>query len=278
MMNLPGEVKDLIAMALAEDVGKGDVTSNLLISESDNGRARIEARQELVCCGLEVAAEVYRQVDHRVDFRPVAGDGDTVERMNVMATLQGPLRSILTGERTALNFLQRLCGVATMSQRYFRAAAGRVKVLDSRKTIPGWRFLDKYAVRTGGCANHRMGLYDAILIKDNHIKACGSVGAAVEKAVAAAREGMIVEVEVENLDELSAAVEAGAHVVMLDNFTPAMIRQAADMAAGRVLLEVSGGVTLDVLETVAAASCVDSVSVGALTHSATAADVAMEFL
>jgi nicotinate-nucleotide pyrophosphorylase (carboxylating) len=265
-------------MALAEDVGEGDITASALLGPDTLGRARIEARQELVCCGLELAEMVYAMLDSDVSFTRVLADGETAGPMTVLATVEGRLDSILTGERTALNFLQRMCGVATLSRRYFEKAAGRVTILDSRKTIPGWRWLDKLAVRTGGCSNHRMGLFDGILIKDNHIKACGGITAAVKRALKNAPEGIKVEVEVESMEELTEAMEAGAQIVMLDNFSPGMIARASEVAAGKVLLEVSGGVTLDNLEDHASAGSLDYISVGALTHSAPAADIAMEFL
>ncbi|MGD8353151.1 MAG: nicotinate-nucleotide diphosphorylase (carboxylating), partial [Pseudomonadota bacterium] len=184
MTELPGQVLTLIELALEEDLGSGDITSNAVFSDDPMGRAVIEAREPLVCCGVEVAREVFRRIDPRIVFTQVATEGEDVPGLAVLARLEGPVKGLLAGERTALNFMQRTCGVATQSRIYAGLADGRALILDSRKTVPGWRWLDKMAVRTGGCSNHRMGLFDGILIKDNHIAACGGIG----KAVARARE------------------------------------------------------------------------------------------
>ncbi len=278
MGKVPDNVITLIRMSLDEDIGSGDVTSLALVGPEIMGKAVIEAREDLVCCGLPIASEIYEMLDREVQFTPVAVDGREISKGEKLAVLEGSLRSILAGERTALNFLQRLCGVATMSRQYAQRAAGLITVLDSRKTIPGWRWLDKLAVRTGGCTNHRMGLYDGILIKDNHIRACGGIGVAVQRARGNSPEGMKIEVEVEDIKGLQEAIDAGTDIVMLDNFTIESISEAVKVAGKKVLLEVSGGISLDDMNQLANIGGIDFISVGALTHSAPAADIAMEFL
>ena len=278
MGKVPDNVITLIRMSLDEDIGSGDVTSLALMGPEIMGKAVIEAREDLVCCGLPIASEIYEMLDREVQFTPVAVDGREISKGEKLAVLEGPLRSILAGERTALNFLQRLCGVATKSRQYAQRAAGLITVLDSRKTIPGWRWLDKLAVRTGGCTNHRMGLYDGILIKDNHIRACGGIGVAVQRARGNAPEGMKIEVEVEDIKGLQEAIDAGTDIVMLDNFNIDSISEAVEVAGKRVLLEVSGGISLDDMDSLVNIGGIDFISVGALTHSAPAADIAMEFL
>ncbi len=193
-------IRPLIELALAEDVGPGDITSTLVISPAAEGRARIEAREDLVVCGLAIAAEVFHQVDPSLHFEPLCRDGDPVQAEATLAAVSGPLRGILCGERTALNFLSRLCGVASFTRRFVERVAGTgARVVDTRKTLPGWRDLDKYAAAQGGALNHRFGLYDGILLKDNHIAAAGGVEAAVKSAVALAPAGLRVQVEVQNL-------------------------------------------------------------------------------
>ncbi|UCG38659.1 MAG: carboxylating nicotinate-nucleotide diphosphorylase [bacterium] len=276
MPELPDPVLRLIDLAVEEDVGVGDLTSLATVGPEDPGEADIIARQEMVCCGLDLARLVFERVGRGTSFRPLAADGDAVAPGTIIAEVSGPLRVILAGERTALNFLQRMCGVATLSRRYADKAAGVVAILDSRKTIPGWRWLDKRAVRVGGCSNHRMGLFDGILIKDNHVAACGGVARAVSLARKKTPPGMSIEVEVEDIRGLEEALESGADVVMLDNFSPGEVARAVHVNDGRVRLEVSGGISLQNLEEYLKIYGVDFLSVGALTHSAPAADIAME--
>ncbi|HDC92770.1 MAG TPA: carboxylating nicotinate-nucleotide diphosphorylase [Candidatus Acetothermia bacterium] len=270
-----GAAKGLIEQALKEDVGPGDVTTRAVIPPGVRGKGAILVKAHGVICGLQVAAEVFRAVDERISFRPRVREGEPVQPGDVVAEVEGPLRGILTAERTALNFLARLSGIATLTARFVDAVAPyRAVILDTRKTTPGWRVLEKYAVRCGGGRNHRMGLYDMVLIKDNHIAACGSISEAVRR-VRAAGVGVPVEVEVKNLDELREALKLGVDRILLDNFSVEDIAEAVKIAEGRVPLEASGGVTLDNVAAIAATG-VDYISVGALTHSAPALDLSLE--
>jgi nicotinate-nucleotide pyrophosphorylase (carboxylating) len=276
MTEFPQHVLNLIKMALEEDLGSGDITSDATIDRTAEGEAIVIARQPLVCCGLDLVQIIFKKIGQGVSMRLLAGDGDSVASDTVIAELKGPMRLLMAGERTALNFLQRLCGVATLSRSYSDKAAGRAVVLDSRKTVPGWRWLDKMAVRTGGCSNHRMGLYDGILIKDNHVAACGGIGEAVRRAHRNRSEGCLIEVEVEDLRQLEEAIGSGADIVMLDNFTPQDVTKAVGLNNGRVRIEVSGRINLDNMDAYLDAGKFDYLSVGELTHSARAADIAME--
>ena len=272
---LLGAAKGLIEQALREDVGPGDVTTRAVIPPGVRGKGAILVKAHGVICGLQVAAEVFRAVDERISFRPRVREGEPVQPGDVVAEVEGPLRGILTAERTALNFLARLSGIATLTARFVDAVAPyRAVILDTRKTTPGWRVLEKYAVRCGGGRNHRMGLYDMVLIKDNHIAACGSISEAVRR-VRAAGVGVPVEVEVKDLDELREALKLGVDRILLDNFSVEDIAEAVKIAEGRVPLEASGGVTLDNVAAIAATG-VDYISVGALTHSAPALDLSLE--
>jgi nicotinate-nucleotide pyrophosphorylase (carboxylating) len=275
----------LVDLALAEDLGReGDLTSQAVIPADLQGRAALVARAAGVLAGLPAVELVLAAVDSRLRLEPVRRDGDRVASGDVIATITGPMRSLLAAERTALNFLQRLSGVATLTRRYVDAVAGlRCNVLDTRKTTPGWRLLEKYAVRQGGGTNHRMGLFGAVLIKDNHLAAMGLAPAAVGQAVGLARRHLgrqvPVEVEVDTLEQLDAALAAGPTIVLLDNMSPDRLREAVrrrDAAAPAVLLEASGGVTLDTIRAIAAAG-VECVSVGALTHSAPALDIGLDY-
>ncbi len=268
----------LIDLALDEDAGLGDVTSRALFPEGHASRAVIEAGQDLVVCGLEVAARVFARVDAGIRVRASARDGDAVGKGQRVLHLSGPTASLLTAERTALNFLQRLSGIATLSARFARAAAGTgVRVVDTRKTTPGLRALEKYAVRCGGCFNHRSSLGEHVLIKDNHIEAAGSIARAVARARAAAPHLCRIEVEAKTLREAGAAVRAGVDVVLLDNMSPSQVREAVALVGGRAAVEVSGGVRLETLAEYVLAG-VDVISIGALTHSAPAADLSLTVL
>lgn len=274
---LDSTVAVLIQNALAEDLSEhGDVTSKALIPATTTMHARIVAKAEGVIAGLPLVEEVYRMVDPLVNVQPQVRDGQPVTPGTLVCTLDGPAVSLLTGERVALNFIQHLSGIATLTARYVRACAGtKAVILDTRKTTPGWRLLEKYAVRMGGGRNHRMGLYDMVMIKDNHIAAAGGIGRAVE-LVRADRlaQGLLIEVEVENLAQLEEVLPLQVDRVLLDNMDEAMMAEAVRITAGRVPLEASGNMTLERVAAVAATG-VDFISVGALTHSAPAFDLSM---
>jgi nicotinate-nucleotide pyrophosphorylase (carboxylating) len=277
----------LVELALAEDLGPvGDRTSDALIPADQTGRAVFVARSDGVLAGLPTVALVYLAIDPALTLEFHAADGDRVPRGTRLATVAGPLRSILAAERTALNFLQRLSGVATLTRRYVDAVAGtRAKVLDTRKTTPGWRLLEKYAVRMGGGTNHRIGLYDVVLIKDNHLAGLGDPATAVRRAVELARAhpgnaGLPVEVEVDTLEQLDQALAVRPEIVLLDNMPPNQLQAAVlrrDAASPTTLLEASGGVNLTTIRAIAETG-VDRISVGALTHSAPALDIALDYL
>lgn len=276
MRDLPEAVMRLVDAALAEDIGDGDITTESLVDRTAAGRAVIIPREDCVVCGLDLAACVYEAIDPRIELRTLFEDGACVSRGQAIANVSGPLAPILTGERTVLNFLQRLCGIATAANRIRKKTAQKVVVLDSRKTVPGWRWLDKYAVRTGGCRNHRMGLYDGILIKDNHIACCGSIAEAVRRARERAPEGMAVEIEVEDMDGLKEALKSGVDLVMLDNFSPEQAKKAAALAGKGTAIEISGGIDEANIEQYLRSENVDFISMGALTHSVMAADIGMD--
>jgi len=268
--------RDLVERALDEDVGPGDVTTALLVPAERNAEALIEAREPLIVCGLEVAATVFRCCDARLELEPRARDGDTLAAGEPLAFVRGRARGILSAERTALNFLMRLCGVATFTRRFVDAVRGTgACIVDTRKTLPGWRVLDKYATAVGGAVNHRVGLFDGILIKDNHVALAGGVALAVKTARASAPSNLRVQVEVESEADAVAALEAGADFLLLDNCTPALLGRIAARLEGRALLEASGGVSIENVRAIAK-SGVQRISIGALTHSAPAADVALE--
>lgn len=264
-----------VSAALAEDVGAGDVTA-ALIPASRRARACVVSRERAVLCGTAWFDEVYAQLDPGIGIDWHTGDGAAIGTKQVLCVLEGPARAILTGERTALNFLQLLSGTATAARRYADAVRGSAAaVLDTRKTLPGLRQAQKYATRCGGCLNHRMGLYDGVLIKENHIAAAGSIADAVGAARRRAA-GLPVEVEVEDQDQLAQALEAGADQVLLDNFDLRGLRRAVKTNAGRARLEASGGVTLETIAAIAATG-VDYVSVGAITKDVRAVDLSMRF-
>jgi nicotinate-nucleotide pyrophosphorylase (carboxylating) len=271
-------VRRLIELALDEDLGRGDITSQVTVgSEGRVVTADMNAREPIVAFGIDVAAAVFAMVDSRIELERHAVDGARIDRGGLLLTARGPAHSVLAAERTALNFAQRLSGVATQAKRYADAVAGtKARVVDTRKTTPGFRVLEKAAVLAGGCANHRFDLGSGILIKDNHIAACGSVRAAVEAAKVRAPHPLRVEVEVTNLGELDEALAAGAEIVLLDNMTPSQVEVAAARAHSRgVLVEVSGGITLATIADYARAGA-DLISVGALTHSAPAVDIGLD--
>ena len=271
----PWQLEALVARFLEEDIGRGDRTTEAVVPEALPGRARIESREEAVVAGLEVARICFSTLGEVV-WHPQVRDGDRVSPGDTLARVEGPMRVLLTAERTALNLLQRLSGIATMTRRYVDAVGtSPTQVVDTRKTTPGLRTLEKYAVRVGGGSNHRAGLDDGILIKDNHIAAAGSVAEAVARARAAAPHGLKVEVEVQDLDQLDEAISAGAEAILLDNMSPQLVREAVTRAGGKALLEASGGITLGTVSEYAETG-VDLISIGALTHSVRAIDLSLE--
>jgi nicotinate-nucleotide pyrophosphorylase (carboxylating) len=266
-------VDAVVAAALAEDVGAGDLTTEAVVPADARCRAELFVEEPGVVCGVEVAALVFRTLDPDVEVEALVEDGARIAGPTAVARLEGPARAILTGERVALNLLGRLSGVATLTARYVDLVAGTgTTILDTRKTTPGLRALEKYAVRCGGGTNHRSGLYDAILLKENHLRIAGGIGPAV---AALGDPGVPVEVEAETLKEVTEATAAGVDRILLDNMTPAEAARAVDVVAGRVPLEASGGVTLATVRAYAEAG-VDFISVGALTHSARSLAVSLE--
>ncbi len=274
-MEFSKHIDRLIDLALEEDIGSGDITTDHLVDAETSGKGVIVAKENLVVAGLDLAFRVFRRIDAEMKFRSAFTDGDRVQVGDTVVELSGRLSTLLTGERTALNFLQRLSGIATLTRDYVAQVEGKdVKLLDTRKTTPGWRELEKYAVRIGGGTNHRMGLYDAVLIKDNHIAAAGSITEAVQRISAKVPDATIIEVETDNLDQVQEAVNAGAHIIMLDNMTTEQIIAAVALVDKRCKLEVSGGITKGRLAELAGTG-IDYISSGALTHSAQAVDLSM---
>ena len=270
-----GGLEEALRAWLREDLGQGDLTSLLVVPEDIEGEAVILAKEGGVLAGLWVAERVFALADPRTAFAPLVAEGARVAEGTEVARVRGPLRGILAGERLALNLLQRLSGIATLTRAYVEALAGtKAQILDTRKTTPGLRALEKYAVRVGGGRNHRYGLFDGILIKENHVRAAGGVGEAVRRAKARAPHYLKVEVEVRDLAELEEALEAGADLILLDNFPLEALREAVRRVGGRVPLEASGNMTLERAKAAAEAG-VDYVSVGALTHSAKALDLSL---
>jgi len=270
----PDTYRDIVRRALAEDVGEGDVTTLATVPANQAARGVFLVKAPCVLAGVDVAAEVFRQLDPSVDVRFSVTDGESCVAGREVGEVFGSARTLLVGERTALNFLQRLSGIATRAHAFVAAAAGRITVLDTRKTTPTLRVLEKYAVAAGGATNHRIGLYDAVLIKDNHVRLAGGVTAAVAKC-RAARPDLRLEVEVQSLSEFDEALAAGADMVLVDNMSLAEVTEAVRRAAGRTKIEISGGVTLERVPELAATGA-DFVSAGALTHSAPAIDISFE--
>ena len=270
------DATDTIERALAEDIGTGDVSSQFTIPEDKVVSAVMSTRTAGVIAGIPIAVRVFQRVDPTLNITPLAEDGQAVSAGDTLLTVTGSARSILTAERTALNFVQRLSGIATKTAVFVRLAEGtRARIVDTRKTTPGLRALEKYAVRCGGGHNHRFGLYDAVMIKDNHIAACGGITAAVQAAYSQAPHTMTVTVECDTLDQVQEAVEAGADIVMLDNMTLDEMRSAVELVDGQAAIEASGGVT-EVTVADIAATGVDIVSVGSITHSAVSLDIGLD--
>ena len=272
------DVEAIVRLALAEDIGRGDITTEATVPAGTTATAEILQKAPGIVCGLPIVEAVFAQLDPQVRVIRVAEEGSLSRDRRVVARIDGPAAAILSGERTALNFLQRLSGVATASRRAAELVAGTgATVIDTRKTTPGLRVLEKYAVRVGGARNHRAGLDDGFLIKENHIRAAGGITAAVQRAQGRAAPGQLVEVEVTNLDEVDEALLAGAPLILLDNFSIELMRAAVARANRRARLEASGGITLDNLAEVARTG-VDFISLGALTHSAGVLDLSLEVL
>jgi len=270
----PEAYRELVRQALAEDIGAGDVTTHAVVPAGRGAAGVFVAKAPCVLAGLDLAREVFNQVDPSVVFLAVMRDGDKCAAGDIIARVNGPAASLLVGERTALNFLQWLSGVATETRRFVDAARRKVSVLDTRKTIPTLRVVIKYAVRCGGGVNHRMGLYDGVLIKDNHVRLAGGIEEAVRR-VRASGSRWPIEVEAQSLAEVDAALAAQADTIMLDNLSDEDLREGVRRIARRARVEISGGVTLQRLRTLAAMGA-DDVSVGAITHSAPAADISLE--
>ncbi|MDO8705875.1 MAG: carboxylating nicotinate-nucleotide diphosphorylase [Sulfuricaulis sp.] len=274
---LPDDIAESVRRALAEDVGTGDITAALIPADTQ-AEAQVITREDAVLCGAAWFDEVFRQLDSRIRTRWNVKDGDAIDANQILCTLNGPARGLLTGERTALNFLQHLSGISRRTRQYVAAIRGtRAVVLDTRKTVPGLRRAQKYAVACGGGQNHRMGLYDAILIKENHIAATGSIAAAIRAARDLAPKGVAVEIEVENLEQLRAALAAGAERVLLDNFDLKQLPAAVSEARGRAKLEASGGVSLSNIRAIAETG-VDYISIGDVTKNIKAVDLSMRLL
>lgn len=269
-------IEQLIEIALQEDIGSGDITTDNLVEPDVKGYGKIIAKEQLVIAGLDIARRVFEHLDPRIIYRPLFADSDRVENGEVVVEVEGKLRGLLVGERTALNFLQRLSGIATYVRSYADTLGDRdVRLVDTRKTVPGWRKLEKYAVRIGGAYNHRMGLYDGVLIKDNHIAVCGGIKKAVKNIRSNVSHFTKIEVEVSDFDGVREAMDSGADIIMLDNMDIKQIKEAVEFINGKALVEVSGGITRDSLNKLADAG-VDIISSGALTHHAKSVDLSMQ--
>jgi len=270
----------LIKNALSEDIGSGDITTDSIVPSSRKGKAHIIAKDKAIVAGIPFAGEVFCQVDRRLRFRTLVADSGKVKKGDIICTIEGAAASILKAERVALNILQRLSGIATLTNQFVERVRGLdTRIVDTRKTTPGMRYIEKYAVRAGGGHNHRFGLYDGILIKDNHIEAAGSIRKAVAKVRKASRS-LKIEVETDSLQEVAEAISARVHIIMLDNMSLTMMRKAVKMIRQKdkdIMIEASGNVSLDTVRDIALTG-VDMISVGALTHSANAADLSLKMI
>lgn len=276
MPTLPKNIAETVRTALSEDIGAGDLTAGLIPAETQ-AQAQIITREDAVLCGTAWCDEVFRQQDSHIHVDWTCKDGDAIHSGQTLCNLRGPARALLTGERTALNFLQLLSGTATQTRKYVEAVRGtRAIILDTRKTVPGLRRAQKYAVACAGGQNHRLGLFDAILIKENHIEAAGSITAALRTAKASAPPGITVEIEVENLEQLRETLQAGANRILLDNFSVAEMKAAVREANGRATLEASGGISLSNIRTIAETG-VDFISIGDITKNVSAVDLSLRF-
>lgn len=265
----------VIENALKEDIHTGDITTLAVVTEGRKASARLIAKEPLVLAGIKVAERTFHLLDPSICFKAGFADGDRLVQGDLIAEVSGDAAQLLQGERVALNFLQRLCGVATLTSRYVEAVKGTsARIVDTRKTTPGLRMLEKYAVRVGGGTNHRTGLYDGVLIKENHIAAAGGIGEAVRRARAYIAHTIKIEVETETLEDVRESLDAGADIIMLDNMTLEQMREAVAVIGGKALVEASGGVNLETVRAIAETG-VDIISVGSLTHSARAMDISM---
>jgi nicotinate-nucleotide pyrophosphorylase (carboxylating) len=271
------EIDKIISSALKEDVGTGDITSNLLITRNKTAKAFILAKEEGVIAGLQVAKSVFYKLDKNIRWKNLVIEGEFVSAGTKIAEMKGPYRALLTGERTALNFLQRMSGIASITLKYVEQLSDlKTKILDTRKTVPGLRLLDKYSVKKGAGTNHRIGLYDMVLIKDNHIKAAGSISEAVKQVREKLNKKIKIEVETASLDEVKEALNSGADIIMLDNMSIKQMKEAVKIINGKAKVEASGGVDINSVRMIAETG-VDYISVGALTHSVKALDIGMYF-
>jgi nicotinate-nucleotide pyrophosphorylase (carboxylating) len=270
------QIKQIIESALAEDIGTGDITTEATVSPKKKGRARAIAKADFVIAGLDVFEAVFHALDKDIRVKQIITDGNRVKMGGIIAEVTGSLSGILQAERVALNLFQRMCGIATLTAKYMEAVRGtKATILDTRKTVPGLRVLDKMAVRIGGGTNHRTGLYDGVLIKDNHIEAAGGITAAVKAQRKRLSHHLKIEVETKNIQEVKEALKCGVDIIMLDNMTVDAMKKAVDVVAGRALLEASGNVNLDRVAEIAVTG-VDLISVGELTHSVRAADISLK--
>lgn len=270
------ELDELMEMALREDIGDGDITTSSIVRTSQKATAQLSAKGNLILAGIDIFYQVYQRLDPDLEFIKHFEDGDEINQDSIMGEINGEVAVILKGERVALNFLQRLSGIATLTHKFVsKVKSYPVKILDTRKTTPGWRALEKYAVKMGGGENHRLGLYDAVLIKKNHITAAGGIGEAVRRVRAHVPDGFKIEIETRNLQEVQEALDSGVNTIMLDNMSVEMMREAVTMINKKALVEASGNISLGNVEEVAGTG-VDFISVGALTHSALAADISLK--
>lgn len=269
------EIERIVRTALEEDIGLGDVTTEVTVAAETVARAELVAKEDFTLAGIDVAATVFRTLDPEVNFEKLLKDGSKVRRGEVIAWIKGKASVLLQGERVALNLLQRMSGIASLTAKYVELVEGTdTFIVDTRKTVPGLRALDKYSVRMGGGRNHRIGLFDGVLIKENHVAAAGGIAAAITRARQKLPHTLKIEIETRNMDEVQEALDAGADIIMLDNMSFAEMRQGVELIAGRALVEASGGVNLDTVRDIAETG-VNIISVGALTHSVKAADISM---
>jgi nicotinate-nucleotide pyrophosphorylase (carboxylating) len=270
------QIRKIIKAALAEDIGAGDITTQAIVSRKKKGWAQVIAKDDFVLAGMDVFEETFRLLDENIKVKKIINDGGRAKKGNIIAEVSGSLFYMLQAERVALNLLQRMSGIATLAAKYMEAVRGtKAKILDTRKTVPGLRILDKMAVRIGGGSNHRTGLYDGVLIKDNHIEAAGGITAAVKAQRKHLPHTLKIEVETKNMQEVKEALNCGVDIIMLDNMTVPAMKKAVTLIAGRALVEASGNVTLQNVAVIAATG-VDLISVGELTHSVRAADISLK--